>query len=168
MSIGAVSLITWAGCSRNVSCLDYMGPPLVMSLDWYWPISVWDQPSAWLTVRINPNHCMWTAVQVLTMGSRICFRRVWYQLRSPFDKLLVKLIASYSDVVWSWPLGVLVLSLLGETLLPAIVRHCLWLALSRLFDSVSMWLLLSVLGYRNFSSASLRLAIQDYCSIIEL
>ena len=28
---GAVPLITWAGCSRNVPCVDYVGPRLILS-----------------------------------------------------------------------------------------------------------------------------------------
>lgn len=46
----------------------------------------------------------------------------------------LKLIESYLNVVWNWPLGVLVLEpLLWGTLMQANVKHFLWLALCNLF-----------------------------------
>ena len=45
---------------------------------------MWDWPSGWLMVRLNPNHGMWAAVQVLTIWSGICLKRIWCLPRSPF------------------------------------------------------------------------------------
>ena len=75
-----------------------MGPPVVTE-SCYQPIHAWGWPSGWLTVSSNPDHSVWSAVP---QQSRVCWDL-------PLDVLLVELIASCSDVVWSWPLGVLVL-----------------------------------------------------------
>ena len=55
----------------------------------------------------------------------------------PLDVLLVKLIGSCSDTVWSWPLGVLVLDFLEGTLVQPNVKCWLWLALGNLFGATS-------------------------------
>lgn len=49
--------------------------------------------------------------------------------------LCVKFVRSCSNVVWSWPLDVLVLGLLGGTPVQAIVRCCLCLVLGNLFEA---------------------------------
>lgn len=57
----------------------------LLSLDWYWPIHVWEWSLGWLIVRLNSDHTKWAAVQVLNILSRIHLRRVWCLQRSPFD-----------------------------------------------------------------------------------
>ena len=102
------SLITWAVCSENVPCV-FVGPPVVSSLGCCWPICVWGQPSGWLTVISMPTtvykllcRCWPHEVEFASERSGACWNL-------PFDMLLVKLIGSCSDVLWSWPLRMLVL-----------------------------------------------------------
>ena len=55
----------------------------------------------------------------------------------PLYMLLLKLIGSCCDAVWSWPFSVLVLGLFGGTVVQANIRHSLWLALGYLFVPTS-------------------------------
>lgn len=83
-------------------------------------------------------HSVQTFVQVLITWSGMYLSRVLSCWDLPMDMLLVKHIGSYSAVVWSWPLDMLVLGLFRRTLvLSNNASCCLWLALGKLFGAIS-------------------------------
>ena len=64
----------------------------------------------------------------------------------PLEMLLVKLIGFFYDVVWSWPLSVLVLGLLGGTLVSDAACDWPWATCLELPAIHSLWLPLLGLG----------------------
>ena len=103
----AVSFMTSPGCPRKVPC-NWVLNAIVLFVHGV-------DNSLWLTVKINPNHSVWaTTVQVLTTWSGIHLCRAWHLPRSPFEYSVCELTGSCSDVIWNWPLGVLVLRPLGR------------------------------------------------------
>ena len=124
---GAVSLITLASCSKNIPCVSYASPPLQFSLDCHWPVHGWDWPSSWLTVNMDPNHSVRDAVLGLTCTEQLALAgsgvlRFFWACH----------LWTNQTVIWSQPLRVLVLGLLGGTPGQINVRHCLWPALGYL------------------------------------
>ena len=85
-----------------------------LRLEFYRPICARGQLSGWLTVRINFNDSIWVVVQVLTTQRGILLSWVSSCWDFPLDMWLLKLIGSFSDVLWSWSLGLLVLRPLGR------------------------------------------------------
>lgn len=81
---GVLYLITSGYSSRNVPYADYVSPSFVIVLIVIWLVSACDQSSGCLTVRIDSNHRVHAAVQVLTKKSGVCLSSVWCQLTSPF------------------------------------------------------------------------------------
>ena len=108
---GTFSLIIWAGMSLVWVMWVLL---LWLRLDCYLPVCAWDQPSSWLNVRLNPSImyellCRYWPHKVEFTSARLCASR-----DLPLDMLLVKLIGSRFDVVWSCPLGVLLLWHIGR------------------------------------------------------
>lgn len=111
------SLFTWVRCSRNVFCVCYVGPPVVIEtlllLTCVDPQvgRLWDSTINTVCKLLCRywSHKMEFALAVFTL--------CWY---FPVDILSLMLIWSYSVVVWNWPLGVLVLSLFRVTPVRAI------------------------------------------------
>ena len=114
---GIMSLITRAGCFRYVPCVGYLGPPAVieswllmaclcvgstlkLTVGWLWG-------STLTTVYELLCRCWPHKVEFTLAGSGACQDLLLYMP-------LVKPTGSCSNVVWSWPLGVLILELLGR------------------------------------------------------
>ena len=119
---GAVSLITWAGCSKNVPCVDYVGLPVVVG-SWLLLSPLWVS----LTLRLvdceaqtqahHANCC--TSAQHIVVPAVISLWICW--LWSPFDPALV--LSKAGHLSWS--------GLPRVSLLQANVRRCPHPALSK-------------------------------------
>lgn len=126
--IGVVSLITKVRCSRNVPCIGYMSPPVVVQFCLLLAhlIHGWGWHSGWLTMRTNCNHSEQTAVQKLTLSSEINPSRVCCLQDLSLGVLLVKPTRSCSTVVWNAEVAVLALACRGRD---SSACHCQMLSL---------------------------------------
>ena len=123
---GTVSTIAWSGYSRSVPCVCYVSPPVVLSLDCFWAICVWGQPSAWLAVKNDKLLCKgWPHEGEFTLAGYCACQDLLLDLA-------LMLSEAGHHVCWFW-------GLLGGTLVQMNIRYCLWLAMGNLFRVVSMW-----------------------------
>ena len=97
-------------CSRNIPFVGYMGTPIVIE-SWL----LLTHSYIWSTLKLSDceerlwpqcmsccSGCWLKEAEFVSTGSGVC-------QYLPLNMLLMKLIGSCSDIVWSWPLGVLVL-----------------------------------------------------------
>ena len=134
-SSDAVSLITWIGRSKNIPCV------LCLLSCYFWVLHAIvsfvhgsDAQACWLwgSTLITVYELLyryWShEAEFASAGSGAC-------QDLPLEIPLVRLIESYSDVVWSWWLGVFILGFLWGTLVQTNVRCFLWLVLGNLFGA---------------------------------
>ena len=132
---GAVYLITWTGGCKNVPCVDYVDPPVVI-------VSYLLLAHLCMRLTLRLADCEDQSMRCCA-GAEITSAMSCTCQNCPLDMTFVKLIGSCFDVVWSWPLVVLVLGLLGGSLVQGCVRRCLWFSLGNLFGAISdhsLWL----------------------------
>lgn len=76
-------------------------------------VHVCDQPSGWMTVRIDPNHIYKLLCRCWPYEAEFALAESGVYQDLPLDMLFVKLLGSSSDA-WIWPLDVLILGPLGR------------------------------------------------------
>ena len=129
---GAVFLISWARCSKNVSCVGYVRPPILVG-SWLLLAHLW----VWLPLWIDPEHNVWAAVWELAPQGSVYFTRVWCLLRPPF---ICAACGAYWVVLWcslnNWLCWFWIP--LGDNLVLVNIMLCLWWSLGYLLGA-TMW-----------------------------
>lgn len=110
----AVVIIIWTRSSRNVPCVGFVNPLIVVE-SWFVLDCLW----VGLTFKLTdfeyqpPMQCP-ICCTGLDLTKQNYLQRIMVSVRLPLDLSLIKLIGLCSDVVWSFPPSILVLEHLGR------------------------------------------------------